>query len=424
MNPLQITSRLVFIFFFVVFQSSLANAFDPWPEKSRVLAEDYHHPAEDRFVSTIHGTCYGPNISWRDLPVRPEDYKVRSTEMATSWMPIKLGLQRDHKGQIIQAPVIFVIPGAFNNLSHRQPRALMYQFTRLGYHVVLFPNPWGTEYISENPAHPTGSFLSEGAAIYQAIREVHKVFKKDNIIERDLTRVYGVSYGGFVAAMVAGLDSESAEPVITVDTTSVSPPFHIGKTLLRLDELLEESSAYLGLDYYRLFKRLKDVCTLDLSQPADSRSLMHAKGLAASRGFHSELANSLGALERVKGWRTIPHRRLGWLSPRYRRWFRELNFTKYYQKYAPDAAVDAFSEQADLYYWITKAQRNGFKGARVLVAQDDFLNDYTWTAEVEDRGPETIVLENGGHYGFRSLFWYRQFINQTYFTDLPAQLGR
>ena len=424
MRPHHKTFKFVLILLMIVFNTKISSAFDPWSERSRLLAEDYHHPAEDRFVSTVHGTCYGPNVSWRDLPVKAEDYKVRSKEMASNWMPVKIGLQRDHRGKIIKAPVIFVIPGAFNNLSHRQPRALMYQFSRLGYHVAVFPNPWGTEYISHNPAQPTGSFLAEGHAIYQAIREVHTAFKKDDIIERDLTRVYGVSYGGFVAAMVAGLDSESENPVITVDTTSVSPPFHIGKTLLRLDELLKESSAYIGLDYYQLFKRFKDVCTLDLTRPADSSSLMHAKGLAASRGFHSELANSLGALERVKKWNTIPGRRLGWLSPSYRRWFRDLNFGKYYEKYAPQAAIDAFTEQGNLYYWIDKAQKNGFKGARVLVAQDDFLNDYTWSAEVEERGPETIVLENGGHYGFRSLFWYRQFINQTYFTDLPAQLER
>jgi pimeloyl-ACP methyl ester carboxylesterase len=406
------------LFLLTALTSFSLKAVDPWPDRVRFVAEDYQNPLDDRYLSTLHGTCYGPNIRERKMIVEVEDFRVKSASHESGEMPIKMGLQRDVDGRLLQAPVMFVIPGAWNNLDHRSPRALMHQFSRIGHHVVMFPNPWGTQYISFNPKAPTGSFEAEGEAIYNAIRTVHQELKKAGLIEDNITRVYGVSYGGFVAGMIAGLDAQHDRPVITQDITIVSPPFHIGSTLARLDDLIEETRDYIGLDFASLIRRFARVCNdaRNFEDP-DDRSLDDAKGLAASRGFHSELANSFTALSEVKGWDAVPYRRLGWLSPTYRQWFRSLNFESYYRKFVPGAMERAQSPEASLYHWINLASKSHAQ-TRVLVADDDFLNDYSQGIKWREAGDETIFLQHGGHYGFRSLYWYRQFINTAFFPEI------
>lgn len=404
------------ILFYVVIGTSLW-AYDPWPDQVRFHVEDYHNPINDRYLSTVYGSCQLGAPRFRDMPVLVEDYRVVSEAHLQGELPIKLGLQRNHRGQLIQAPVMFVIPGAFNNLNHRQPRDLMAQFSRLGHHVVMFPNPWGTQYISHNPHHFTGSFKAEGQAIYQALRRVFKVLDEQGLIERGQTRVYGVSYGGFVAGMIAGLDAVHERPIIEREITIVSPPFHIGRTLLRLDDLIDETAGYIALGLPGLLRRFFQVCQEAdrYSAKTDERRLKDAKGLATSQGFHAELATSLKALDRVKNLNSIPGRALNWLSPRYRHWYRTLNFEKYLRTYSPDVIEQAFSPEANLYYWIHLNQTHGKAQARVLVADDDFLNDYSWTIRERGAGDETLFLENGGHYGFRRLPWYRLFHNQSFF---------
>lgn len=403
---------------FTAVASFSLRASDPWPDRVRFVAEDYKNPLHDQYLSTLHGTCYGPNISERKLVVKAEDFRVKSDYHVSGEMPVKLGLQRDAEGRLVKAPVMFVIPGAWNNLDHRQPRALMHQFSRIGHHVVMFPNPWGTQYISFNPKSPTGSFEAEGEAIYEALRLIHERLQNADLIEDNITRVYGVSYGGFVAGMISGLDAQHERPVVTKDITIVSPPFHVGRTLEKLDDLIAETRDYIGLDYPSLIRRFARVCNNARKfENPDDRSLVDAKGLAASRGFHSELANSFEALSQVKGWNAVPFRRLGWLSPTYRRWFRSFNFETYYKNFVPGAMERAQSPQANLYHWIELSRKSQTQ-TRVLVADDDFLNDYAVSVKLNDAGDETIFLEHGGHYGFRSLFWYRQFINTAFFPEI------
>ena len=398
----------------------VGGASEPWPDRVRFVAEDYFNPIEDSFLSTLHGTCFSKSVREGKMVVEVEDFRVKSAAHLSGELPVKLGLQRDLDGKLLRAPVMIVIPGAWNNLHHRQPRALMHQFSRLGHHVVMFPNPWGTQYISFNPKAPTGSFEAEGMAIYSALRLIHQSLETQGLIEDGIARVYGVSYGGFVAGMIAGLDAQHAKPVITKDITIVSPPFHIGRTLERLDDLIAETRDYIGLDYPSLLRRLLRVCSnARLSTDPNDLSLVDAKGLAASRGFHSELANSFTALSEIKGWNAVPFRRLGWLSPSYRRWFRSFNFKTYYTKFVPGAMERAQSPEASLYHWI-ELSRQGPASARVLVADDDFLNDYAISTKTEEAGDETIFLQHGGHYGFRSLFWYRQFINTAFFPEIQA----
>jgi hypothetical protein len=412
------SKAMKFLALIALFTSFVVDAKDLWSESSQRIYERYANPIDDRFLSTLKGSCEAKAPRYRSLAVEVEDFRVKSPAHRQGELPVKLGLQRDGRGLLIQAPVIYVVPGAFNNLNHKQPRALMEQFSRLGHHVVMFPNPWGTQYIAHGPVAPTGSFEAEGQAIYQALRRIHHSLKAQGLILNNESRVYGVSYGGFVAAMIAGLDAQHADPLITREITIVAPPFHIGRTLFRLDDLIDETQSYVGIGLPGLLRRFAQVCYEARSNQGDfddERRLKDAKGLAASQGFHAELVVSLKALDRVNGWNSIPHRTLGWLSPRYRHWYRTLNFESYFQRYMSDAFERAFAPEANLYHWIELDHGLTHGRARVLVADDDFLNDYSWSVQSDFAGPETLYLHNGGHYGFRSLHWYREFINHTFF---------
>lgn len=85
-----------------------------------------------------------------------------------------------------------------------------------------------------------------------------------------------------------------------------------------------------------------------------------------------------------------------------------MSFTRYYEIYAPNALDVIRSDQGDLYSWMERAQIAGSFKSRIMLSSDDFLNDNSnWPQRAH--GEETVILENGGHYGFRSLRWYKQF---------------
>ena len=41
----------------------------------------------------------------------------------------------------------------------------MWEHTRRGYHVVIVPNPWGTEFINRKPKQPIGNVEEEAAPL-------------------------------------------------------------------------------------------------------------------------------------------------------------------------------------------------------------------------------------------------------------------
>lgn len=383
---------------------------NPWPKRVQELVPEYHFPFENQFASTVVGTCHSPNISFKDMVVPIQDWNVRTDRFEAGTLPVKVGFQRNREGKIMAAPVMFVIPGAFNNLDHKQPRRLLNDFTRLGYHTVVFPNPWGTQYISKAPNQATGMIKEEGISIYEVMRKLHRRFTRLGIIKGE-TKLFGVSYGAFLSSMIGGMDAIHQEPIVTGSVTMVSPPFNMKRALTRLDELLDRNRTFFGLDLVRIAAKFLTICRFDDQSEMGQDHLQDAEGLATGMGFHEELIASLLTYEEAKGLNRIPHRWLGDLSPVYRHWKRQMTFNKYFEEYTPEALEFVNSEEADLYYWIELARAQGKKDMRVLVAKDDFLNDHDFWAQ---SGVETILLPTGGHYGFRGLHWFHQFLKKTF----------
>lgn len=393
--------------------SSPVSANNSWPDNVLDHIDNYHHPLEDGFVSTVNGQCRGPNVYYWQMVTKVKNYRVRSSYMASKELPIKVALQRDANGNVIKAPLMYIVPGAFNNLNGRMPRQLTDAFTKLGYHTVTFPNPWGTQYIEEKPLYPTGSVVQEGESLYEAMRFVHEAFEEQDILDGKV-KMYGVSYGGFLSVMINALDAEHERPIINGEVTSVSPPYHLAHTLERLDELISETQPFIGIGLFNTVRKGLGLCFLSDNGSVDDQNIKNAKGLTISSGFHSNLISSLMAYDKAWNIRSVPHARWGSYSPVFRRWMKAMSFTKYYETYNPQGLQSVRSDEGDLYAWMNRAQVAGNNLARVIVSQDDFLND-TGVEPFDVRHEETIILPNGGHYGFRSLGWYRQFQKKALF---------
>lgn len=385
----------------------------PWSADVLEHIDNYFHPLENGFVSTVNGQCRGPNIYYWQMVTRVQNFRVRSSYMASKELPVKIGLQKNRDGEVIKAPVMFIIPGAFNNLSSRLPRQITDAFTKLGYHTVTFPNPWGTQYIEEKPLHPTGSIVQEGESLYEGMRYIHQAFKEQDILSGEV-KVYGVSYGGFLSVMINAMDAESNDPIINGDVTSVSPPFNLAQTLDRLDGFISETQPFIGIGLFSTIRKGLGLCLLKENDSVDSENIKNAKGLTISTGFHSNLISSLMAYDKAWNLGSVPHSRLGSYSPVFRRWMKGMSFTRFYETYNPQGLESVRSDEGDLYAWMRRAQNAGNYHARVIVSQDDFLNENDELPE-DSYSEETVILPNGGHYGFRSLNWYQQFQKKAHF---------
>jgi pimeloyl-ACP methyl ester carboxylesterase len=408
MRAFQFVGFLIFSCF-----SFQASAYNPWDLELTEHVDRYYHPLENTFVSTVQGQCRDWSRPYWAMDVPVKNYRVKSSFLDSGELPLKMALQRDDKGRPIKAPLIFGIPGAFNNLSSRMPKQFTDAFSSLGYHAITLPNPWGTQYIENRPYAPTGSVVNEGKAIYEAMRKVHNALSKQGLIA-DRVDVFGVSYGGFLSVMIDALDAESGAPILTGDVTAVSPPFNLGETLNQLDALIGQTQPFIGIGLYNTIKKGLALCLANSNSDIDNKKIKDARGLTIGAGFHADLITSLRAYDKAWNLRSVPHSFWGSYSPVFRRWMRGMSFTRYYEIYAPNALEVIRSEQGDIYSWMERAQRAGSFKTRIMLTGDDFLNDNSqWPQKAFDE--ETVILENGGHYGFRSLDWYKDFQKKVLF---------
>lgn len=388
-------------------------AYNPWSVELKEHVERYYHPLENAFVSTVQGQCRDWTKPYWAMDVEVKDYRVKSSYLDSGELPLKMALQRDEDGRPIKAPVVFGIPGAFNNLDSGMSKQFTDNFSKMGYHTIIFPNPWGTQYIKNRPFAPTGSVEHEGRALYQAMRKVHQGLNSQGLIDERVD-LFGVSYGGFLSVMIDAIDAESSNPILTGDITSVSPPFNLGVTLNQLDSLIGQTQPFIGIGLFQTLKKGLSLCLADSNRDVDSKKIKNARGLTIGAGFHADLINSLKAYDKAWNLRSIPHSFWGSYSPVFRRWMKRMSFTRYYKTYAPRALDKIRSEKGDLYYWLDKAQQAGSLKTRIMLSNDDFLNDNeNWPDRAY--GEETVALSNGGHYGFRSLRWYELFQKKVLF---------
>lgn len=396
----------VLICLFLFSNTLFANS--SWSPGLRNHAKSFQNAFEDGFASSLRGACFNLSRAYSKMVVPIEDWEGNTTANESGKLPMKVGLQRGKDGKPRRAPLAFYIPGAFNNLSSRQPKRWMDELTQRGYHTVVFPNPWGTQFIKEKSHEAVGHVLNEGKAIYDSMRDVFSRLDENDLILGPV-RLLGVSYGGFLTAMISAWDAENPEPILSMDSTIMSPPFQLGETLDRLDQYLDATAdPFNGMNIASKLLKFRNFCKKESQSELEEGQLHEAMGLVSYVGFHDMMVNSVKVFDKVKGYDKIPDRHLGSLSPKFRKWKKEFNFNGYIDTYDSSIRDLLKSEKGTLKYWVQRASDAGYNRVRVLVAVDDFLNDGSkWDGPKE----KLITLPDGGHYGYRHLDWYESFIN-------------
>jgi len=438
MHSLSLFSRL-FLLAILVFPG-----FSDWDLSVRQHALSFSTPYKDSFFASIAGTCGLENIPYEDMSVEVERKKVPTLGMVMGTLAIDRGLQRDRQGRLKKAPLAIFIPGSFVNLDERQPNRWLDALTRMGYHTVVVPNPLGTDFISKIPAQTWGSFIPEAETLYDVIRKVHAQLKRKGALSGPV-RIAGVSSGGFFASMVIALDAEHRNPVINTDATIVSPGYHLGRGMDRLDGFVEELRAdFQEMSSLRMLFKLRKICRVDDPVHAEPDILRDSKGIVSFAGFYEELVSSVKKYDDVKHLNNVPKNPFPWMNNEYRKWRDQMTFAKYFDDFNPEGKAIIRSEQGHLYYWIKRAYAAGFPSVRVLTTTDDFFNDPgAWgplvsnplahgmdgtyglmlDAAAWDRiQNDVIVLKNGGHYGFRNTAWFKVFLQLAFGTDHGAQV--
>lgn len=387
---------------------SMVIGANPWAPEVIAHSKSYKHPFEDTFASTLEGVCNTFNLDYDDMNIRLEDWKGYSKNLETGWLPVKIGIQTDSEGRIIKAPLFFYIPGAFSNLDDKQNRQWMHSLTQQGYHTVVFPNPWGTDFIARKPKSPIGYITTEAQIIYDAMRFVYQKAQVEGMLSGPV-RVAGVSYGGFLSTMVTVLDAEHNKPIINLDTTAVAPPYDMGITMDHLDSALDdmrEDFAEIGLAAkawkFARFCRLKDESEMKPIHYHD------AKGLVAYSGFHDTLTDSVILYDKIRAIDAIPDRDKGKKSDQFKNWRKNFNYGQYFDTYAPGARKMMKDQFGKLMHWVDRAKAGNGAKIRLITADDDFLNNIgAFDQEVK----KMILLKDGGHYGYRGNEWFFKFLD-------------
>ena len=149
-----------------------------WTKQVSTTLNDYNFPFRDGDMATLQGSCHKPDYKPRQMPGKRVKYKVLIPAFSKKEIKVRGVLQIDKNKNLIKAPVIFYIPGAFSNVDISQTRRYLHDFGKMGYHVLVFPNPWGTDFIRTRINKPIGDVHFEGQAMFSLLKNSYKILKK------------------------------------------------------------------------------------------------------------------------------------------------------------------------------------------------------------------------------------------------------
>lgn len=384
----------------------ISNAFG-WNQKIHKSTKKHQHPFTDSFVSTVWGQCYAEDPEYDSMPGKVKNITISSHHFFTQRMSAKIGKVTGANGNEIKAPLIVFIPGAFSNFDSDQARRFMKDFMKLKYHILVMPNPWGVQYATFEPISQVGNIESEALQLYDAIRESYRKLERENAIFKEV-RLVGVSYGAFLVNMIGALNAKDKSPIPIKDITCFAPPYHLGKTLKRMDKYLAEGKKYYdNLSLASKLIKLIRICRLKKQREVTASLSNDAKLLTLYGFFHEALVKSLVKHDEIWSTGKIPYRQLGQLSSQYNRWKKELNFRKYFLDYAPKALKTIEGEKGAFNYYRNITKKYASYKVRVLISKNDFINDPgVWNK----KDPSVLLLDRGGHYGFRNDDWFQNLL--------------
>lgn len=295
-----------------------------------------------------------------------------------------------------RAPVVFYLPGIFQDSCN----ASTYQAVRLllqaGNHVVFVPNPLTKEYRQREPVAAPAQFIQE-AEVILAFMQSFKAAWSERIQSLHLA---GASYGGFLASIVAALDAQREDTVLDGQTTILFPPLHMTSSVALLDNLISSALAprwimrprhLVGLSFHQML--------IDLVERIQAQYHLDRAARAGVRAYPSRVQQKLEAFDGTN--RT--HREA-------------VNFKNLLHDYIGVRLEFYQRPESHLSYWLNQAYIHGNTRLRVLLTKDDWLNEQSELVRLPDwlqNNGNLLIRSHGGHAGFVAAPWFAQFVSQS-----------
>jgi hypothetical protein len=242
-----------------------------------------------------------------------------------------------------------------------QTRWLSQAFLKRGYHILVLPNPWGSDYISYGPKKPTGHLLAEGKSLHSFLvkwkdklpAQTKKLIKK--------TSVLGISYGAFASTMIGAWDSELKTPAIDGTITAISPPIRMRRTMLNLDDSIISIANDIRRSKFSFLWTFRRFCKTNRQADIAPKDYHTLKVITVKYGFHESLINNIVNLSDTLTLDWYPQD-----NGEFNEWQYSTIFQSYFEDYAPGVGRITRSQYGNILYWINRARFNGRNNIRVL----------------------------------------------------------
>ncbi len=306
-------------------------------------------------------------------------------------------------------PLVVIFPGTFGDESNGQSISIARIYVRKNYHVLSMANPLAPSYIKAKLRVAPLDLPHQAVLFSKAIElAIHKV----GAANISSIHFIGVSYGAFLATVVASLNGKIAQlPIKTLSL--VSPPLHFGKAIQRLDNMLDRSQEVWDSQLERklpwgdLWQLLTNNASIFIPEAFHYR----AEAIFSHLGFRIQAADAFETFNRIWKLSMIP------TSQREKKQWRDrLRIFKEVGRFSPRGAAFLNSKKlSDFGYWIAKVKQLGIANVSIISSLDDPLNDSKdWsTNSFANLKNETFLLKKGGHCGFlkhklfKSALYYR-----------------
>lgn len=387
--------------------SAQASASTWWNTDLRNHLGTFRTSFSNSFASTMLGACKAPKLKYKEINTALiEKRRLRVESMNSGRLPSVFVLQ-NKRGIAKAAPLMFVLPGAFTTTHSPQAVRMSKRFHQMGFHVVTLPNPWGLEFIAERPFFAMGTFVKEGEALYMAMTSAYDNLKARGLINGTVS-VMGISGGGYNTAMVAGMDSMSARPIITGYATSIAAPMIWSQTMKHLDGYMSDVKERLNTSMLQIIPRYLKICKRESQDEYDERLLEDAKFLTIKGGFHDHMIKSIKLFDKINQLNSIPRKG-------YKNWRKNVNFEFFYKNYNPAGLKQLHSKWGRIDTWVNLARSNGYNKLRILTSLDDFLNVPEVFSELDVEQERLFLIPYGGHWGIRGFgAWFDKLFYLTF----------
>ena len=198
-----------------------------------------------------------------------------------------------------------MINGIFGEPVSGLVRQLAIPLLEKGHHVVGLGNPLGTWAIKQKPNYTVGNFVRESEVYLDIMREVHAWLSARGLAGEQVNLV-GVSYGGFIGAIIKSMDVARSTKLINGITTLLSPPLIMGHCASNMDHALFQTKSLGKMPDWVFATVSLRFCLFPPRRFVDPVQLRWAKALFGYYGFQRSLADATMLLDELYDIGKVP----------------------------------------------------------------------------------------------------------------------